>query len=107
MSPDFHPRLLQSDPTSGYGCLEAPDEAPSCAGYGGKITGAINRDKRNRYSTYVNEGLPPGPIANPGDRSVLAVLAPASSNYFYFVASGGGRHTFSETLADHNKAIKK
>lgn len=106
-SPDFHPKLLQSDPTSGYGCLEAPDEAPSCSGYTGKITGAINRDKRNRYSTYVNEGLPPGPIASPGDRSVSAVLSPATSNYFYFVASGGGRHTFSETLADHNKAIKR
>lgn len=107
VSPEFTPKLLQSDPTSGYGCLQAPQEIPSCAGYTGKITGAINRDRQNRYSTYVNEGLPPGPIANPGDRSVSAVLAPATSNYFYFVASGGGRHTFSETLADHNKAIKK
>jgi len=106
-SADFNPKLFQSDPTSAYGCLEAPDEAPSCAGFSGKITGAMNRDRRNRYSTYVNEGLPPGPIANPGERSVAAALAPANTRFFYFVASGNGRHTFSETLADHNRAMKK
>ncbi|NUP10332.1 MAG: endolytic transglycosylase MltG [Polyangiaceae bacterium] len=104
---DFKPKLLQSDPTSGYGCLAAPDEAPSCVDYAGKITPAINRDKLNRYSTYSNEGLPPGPIANPGERSLLAVLDPSVSRFLYFVAVGGGRHKFSETLEDHNRAIHK
>ena len=103
---DFRPKLLQSDPTSGYGCLAAPEEAPSCATYKGKITPALNRDRLNRYSTYTNEGLPPGPIANPGERSIRAVLDPTPSRFLFFVAAGGGRHKFSETLEEHNKAIK-
>lgn len=104
---DFKPKLLQSDPTSGYGCLTAPSEAPSCAGYEGKITPAMNRDRLNRYSTYTHEGLPPGPIANPGERSILAVLQPTTSRFLFFVASGAGRHRFSETLEEHNHAIQR
>lgn len=104
---DFKPKLLQSDPTSGYGCLAAPEAAPSCASYSGKITPAINKDQLNRYSTYTNEGLPPGPIASPGERSIAAVLSPTDSRYLYFVAAGGGRHKFSESLEDHNKAVHK
>lgn len=104
---DFKPKLLQSDPTSGYGCLAAPSEAPSCAAYEGKITPAMNRDRLNRYSTYTHEGLPPGPIANPGERSILAVLEPTSSRFLFFVATGAGRHRFSETLEEHNRAIQR
>lgn len=103
---DFKPKLLQSDPTSGYGCLVAGAEVPSCATYKGKITPAINRDRLNRYSTYTTEGLPPGPIANPGVRSIESVLAPTPSKYLFFVAIGGGRHKFSETLTDHNRSIR-
>jgi UPF0755 protein len=102
--PDFKPRFLQCDPTAGYGCLVAPDLA-SCAGYSGKITPAINNDPDNRYSTYKREGLPPGPIANPGAKSLEAVLAPSNTRYFYFVAKGGGRHTFSETYEKHAAAV--
>lgn len=104
---DFKPKLLQSDPTSGYGCLTAPSEAPSCAAYEGKITPAMNRDRLNRYSTYTHEGLPPGPIANPGERSIVAVLEPTPSRFLFFVAAGGGRHRFSETLEEHNRAIQR
>ena len=108
MFADFKPKLLQSDPTSGYGCLAAPDQAPSCASFDGKkITPAMNRDELNRYSTYTNEGLPPGPIASPGERSIAAVLSPTESRYLFFVASGGGRHKFSETLEEHNKAVHR
>jgi len=107
LSPSFTPKLLQSDPTSGYGCLAARDEAPSCASYVGKITPAINRDKLNRYSTYTREGLPPGPIANPGERSIKAVLEPADTKYLFFVAIGGGKHKFSETLEEHNRAVHR
>jgi peptidoglycan lytic transglycosylase G len=108
LDPDFKPRRLQSDPTSIYGCVVAPEEAPSsCAGFTGKATPAINRDPQNRYSTYVHDGLPPGPIANPGAASIEAVLAPAATKFLYFVAKGGGRHTFSEDLSQHNEAVRK
>lgn len=104
--PSFTPKRLESDPTSAYGCLEqGRTSIPSCARFDGKVTPAMNRDKANRYSTYVNEGLPPGPISNPGERSIEAAMAPALTRYFFFVAKGGGRHTFSETLEDHQRAI--
>lgn len=57
------------------------------------------------YNTYVYPGLPPGPIMNPGYRSLAAAFQPATTNYIYFVRTEGGRHTFSETLAAHNKAV--
>jgi UPF0755 protein len=98
-------KVLQCDPTAGYGCLVHPERAPSCLGYTGKITHDIVADAQNPYNTYKHEGLPPGPIANPGSKSLEAVLAPASSRYFYFVAKGEGRHTFSETYAAHNAAV--
>jgi len=105
--PNFKPKRLQSDPTAMYGCYVEPDVVPACAGFTGKASGAINRDPHNRYSTYVNDGLPPGPIGNPGESSIEAVLAPVPSKYLYFVAKGAGRHTFSETLDQHNEAVKK
>ncbi len=104
--PDFKPRLLQCDPTSGYGCLVLGDRVPACAAFAGKITHAINVDPKNAYSTYVREGLPPGPISNPGLPSLKAVLSPASTKYLYFVAREGRRHAFSETIEDHNAAVK-
>jgi UPF0755 protein len=105
--PDFKPKRLQSDPTSSYGCIAFPAEAPSCAGFAGKPTPAINRDPNNRYSTYAHTGLPPGPIANPGAKSLEAALAPAETRYFYFVASGGGKHAFSETFGAHHDAVRR
>jgi UPF0755 protein len=104
--PGFSPRLLQCDPTAGYGCLVAPARALSCASYTGKITHDIVSDPENPYNTYKHEGLPPGPIANPGARSIDAVLAPATTRFFYFVARGEGRHTFSETYAAHSAAVR-
>jgi len=105
--PSFHPRLLQSDPTAGYGCLVLHDRVPSCQGFAGKITRAVNTDPLNTYSTYIHEGLPPGPIANPGIKSLLAVIEPANTKYLYFVAREGRRHTFSETFEEHNTAVKE
>jgi UPF0755 protein len=104
--PTFKRKLLQCDPTSGYGCLLLRDRIPACAGYAGKITHAINMDPLNTYSTYLHEGLPPGPIGNPGMKSLQAVLAPSTTKYLYFVLRGDRRHTFSETLEDHNTAVK-
>jgi UPF0755 protein len=102
---DFTPRLLQSDPTSAYACVVEPTKAPGCAGFEGKPTPETNRDPENRYSTYTHEGLPPGPIANPGEAAIAAVLAPAETRALYFVAKGGGRHAFSESYEEHQRAI--
>jgi UPF0755 protein len=104
--PSFKKKILQCDSTSIYGCHVLEDKAPSCTGFKGKPSHAINVDPLNTYSTYVHEGLPPGPIANPGSKSLQAVLAPASTKYLYFVTRGDRRHAFSETLEDHNRAVE-
>ncbi len=105
--PDFRPRhTLQADPTAGYGCLVDPEAAASCAGYSGRITPAMLRDPDNPYNTYRHPGLPPGPIANPGEASIAAVIDPAHTKYLFFVANGSGRHTFSRTFEEHNAAIR-
>jgi UPF0755 protein len=57
------------------------------------------------YNTYLNPGLPPGPIANPGAKSIYAALHPAHSNYLYYVARPDGYHIFSTGLAQHNRAV--
>jgi UPF0755 protein len=104
--PAFHPKRLECDPTASYGCLVAPEKAASCAGFTGKATAAIEHDPDNLYSTYTHEGLPPGPIANPGARALEAVMAPAITHYFYFVAKGDGHSTFSETYEAHAGAVR-
>ncbi len=106
-SPDFEPKRLQADPTVAYGCIVAPTAAPSCAAFDGHLTPAMLHDPLNPYNTYRREGLPPGPIANPGLPAVRAVLEPDTHHYLYFVARGGGRHHFSVTLAEHNAAIAR
>lgn len=103
--PAFHPRRLECDPTASYGCMVSPEKAATCASFVGKPTAAIEHDPDNPYSTYTHEGLPPGPIANPGSKSLEAVMAPAASRYFFFVARGEGRHTFSETYSAHAAAV--
>jgi UPF0755 protein len=98
---------LQSDPTSMYGCRAMPDRIAACKGFDGQASRALNRDADNVYSTYVSEGLPPGPIANPGAASVEAVLAPADTSYLYFVAKGGGEHAFSASYDEHLAAVRR
>ena len=108
LDPEFKTRKLQSDPTSSYGCIAFPEEAPaSCAEFTGKPTPAMNRDPKNRYSTYAHPGLPPGPISNPGMRCLQAALDPPQTRFLYFFAApaGGGRHTFSETFDAHNDVV--
>ena len=90
--------LLQCDPTIIYGV-------------GPSFTGAIKRsqldDAKNLYNTYIHPGLPPGPICSPGLASLKAALNPEQHDYLYFVATGtDGRHVFSKTLNEHNKAVQ-
>jgi len=89
---------LQSDPTVIYG---VPDREPNQP-----ITKADLR-RKTAHNTYVIRGLPKTPICNPGIASIEAALHPAVTRYFYFVAKGGGRHSFSKTLKEHNINVKK
>ncbi len=57
------------------------------------------------YNTYTRRGLPPTPIAMPGTASLLAAVQPDPTKALYFVARGDGSSEFSETLADHNRAV--
>lgn len=91
---------LQSDPTVAYGVEK--DKGP----LKGDLTSAdLKYD--SRYNTYMYEGLPPAPIANPGRASIEAVLNPPETKELYFVATGTGGHNFSETLAQHNAFVQQ
>ncbi len=106
--PEFRPKRLQADPTVSYGCLTAPERAPSCADFDGRrILRVMLQDRANLYNTYRHEGLPPGPICNPGLESIRAVLDAPDHDYLYFVARGHGRHSFSATLEEHNAAVAR
>jgi UPF0755 protein len=91
---------LQSDPTIIYGLT------------GGK--GSLGRpilkseiEQSTPYNTYVIDGLPPGPIANPGRASLEAAANPARTKELYFVADGTGGHVFSDTYAEHQKNVAR
>ncbi|NVM25719.1 MAG: endolytic transglycosylase MltG [Desulfobacterales bacterium] len=85
---------LESDPTVIYGLK----------GFDGNLK-RKDLHVRSPYNTYVNFGLPPGPIANPGRDSLMAVISPAKTDYLYFVSRNDGSHHFSATLKEHNRAV--
>jgi UPF0755 protein len=97
----FHNRLhrnmrLQTDPTVIY-AIE-------------KFDGNIRkRDLKidSPYNTYRYKGLPPGPIASPGIKSIIAAMSPIVSDYLYFVSQKNGSHYFSSNLTEHNQAVQK
>ena len=97
----YHNRLhkgmrLQADPTIQYIIKDGPRRL-------------LNKDLNivSPYNTYLNEGLPIGPINNPGLQSIIAALYPSETEYIYFVAKGDGYHTFSITQKEHNFAKRK
>ena len=77
----------------------------------GRWRGVLYQSDLNRntpYNTYLHAGLPPGPVANPGIKSLRAAMQPAQTNYLYFVAAGAnpqGRSMFSRTLDQHNRNV--
>lgn len=90
---------LQSDPTIVYGIV----------GGQGPLGRAISRadiDGKTPYNTYQIDGLPPGPICNPGRASLAATVNPPSTQDLFFVADGSGGHVFTATLKDHNAAVQ-
>jgi peptidoglycan lytic transglycosylase G len=89
---------LQTDPTVIYGLGDS---------YRGNLTRAHLKDDSNSYNTYRIKGLPPGPIALPGREAIHAALHPVPGKTLYFVARGDGSHQFSETLAEHQQAVRK
>jgi len=97
----FEPKLLQTDPTIVYGCVAPVKKSAACEKFEGRIRRIHLRDKDNRYSTYANVGLPPGPISNPGRAALEAVLAPEKSRYLYFVSKNDGSHVFSKSVKEH------
>ncbi|RTZ95089.1 MAG: endolytic transglycosylase MltG [Deltaproteobacteria bacterium] len=97
----FHNRLkkgmrLESDPTVIYGI----------SGFDGNLTRRHLRTP-GPYNTYLNTGLPPGPIASPGAAAIKAVLFPEKTPYLFFVARKDGTHQFSTHYAAHQRAVRK
>ncbi len=98
----FHNRLkigmpLQCDPTVIYALAAA-----------GRSVEELKREDlsfASPYNTYLNPGLPPGPIASPGRDSLLAAVSPAPVKDLYFVADGTGGHRFSSSIEDHERAV--
>jgi UPF0755 protein len=96
----FHNRLklnlkLQADPTIQYIISDGPRHL---------LKDDLEID--SPYNTYLYAGLPPGPICNPGAKSILSAIFPAKNGYIYFVAKGDGYHIFSKNQKEHLKAKK-
>lgn len=91
---------LQTDPTVIYGITNGQ----------GTLGRGLRQSELRRatpYNTYVIEGLPPTPIANPGKASLMAAVNPDDTDYVFFVADGSGGHAFAETLAEHNQNVAR
>lgn len=92
---------LQADPTVQFALMEDGGEP--------RMRRLLFSDYRfpSRYNTYLIDGLPPGPITNPSDGTIDAVLDAEDHDYLFFVADGSGGHDFSETVAEHNAKARR
>jgi UPF0755 protein len=79
----------------------------ACAKFSDRIRRIHLDDKDNPYSTYAHEGLPPGPISNPGRDALQAVMKPDGSAYLYFVSRNDGTHVFSASRQEHEANVTK
>ena len=91
---------LQSDPTIIYGLVRGKGSL-------GRPIRVSDLISKTAYNTYIIKGLPPGPIANPGEAAIRAVLQPMATKDLYFVADGTGGHAFAATLKAHNLNVAK
>jgi UPF0755 protein len=89
---------LQTDPTVIYGVTQGKGPL-------GRGLRKSELRKDTPWNTYVNRGLPPTPIANPGLASLQAALKPAATDFIFFVADGTGGHAFAVTLKEHNRNV--
>jgi UPF0755 protein len=108
-SSSFQPKRLETDPTIRYGCMVPIQKSAACQQWDkrDRLHRAQLDDKDNPYNTYQHDGLPPGPIANPGKGSIEAVLSPDGSDYFFFVAKDARNHAFARTLDEHRRNVEK
>jgi len=88
---------LESDPTTIYGIAD----------FDGNLRRAHLEDATNPYNTYRIEGLPPGPICNPGREALRAVVEPEEHDYLFFVSRNDGTHVFSRSFAEHSRAVDR
>lgn len=89
---------LQTDPTVIYGITKGE-------GVLGRGLRQSELRRETPWNTYVIDGLPPTPIANPGAEAIRAALNPDRTDYLFFVADGSGGHAFAETLEEHNRNV--
>lgn len=100
---------LDADPTVQFAAALDPLSVAEF-GYWKKELSRIDLQNASPYNTYVNAGIPPGPITNPGLASIQAVANPATTRYYYFVADAqkaDGSHVFAETLDQHNQNVAR
>jgi UPF0755 protein len=91
---------LQSDPTIVYGLVHGKGSL-------GRPISRADIQSQTAYNTYVIDGLPPGPIANPGRAAIEAAANPARTKELFFVADGTGGHAFAETYEQHQKNVAR
>jgi len=97
---------LEADPTVQY-AIASDAESVQTYGYWKPDLTREDLGIDSPYNTYLNRGLPPGPICNPGLDSIKAVLEPADTSFLYFVAKPDGSHAFASTLEEHQRNIEK
>lgn len=107
----FKSRKLETDPTIRYGCTMDPSRSKPCRDWFDAGRPRLRRaqldDALNPYNTYQHPNLPPGPIGNPGRASLEAAMAPADTEYLYFVARDERHHVFSKTYEEHARNVQK